>query len=316
MLLGAAGVIYAQRRGLPARAAAPILAAFLLQISFYLLPAFPEARARLEQRFAPARLALLTLAAALAPYLLYSLATGVFHWSSLLLLAGIVAIPAYVFVVAPTTSRGLAWQDLAAGGTVAAAILGKLFRTIYISPVEGLRLEVMGQIMITGVGAIAFLCLRRLDGSGYRLAMSWADWKTGLQQFALFLPVGAATAWVVGFAAFAPVKADPWTYPWLAAGTFLGMYAVVGLSEEFFFRGILQNLATASLGSAVAAQALSSVLFGLSHLPFRGFPNWRLALLAGIAGWFYGQAYRKRNSVVASSITHALVASTWRMLFA
>ncbi|MBI3665693.1 MAG: CPBP family intramembrane metalloprotease [Acidobacteria bacterium] len=103
-------------------------------------------------------------------------------------------------------------------------------------------------------------------------------------------------------------------YPFLVLGTFLGMYFIVALAEELFFRGILQNLATTSLGSAVGAQALASLLFGLSHLPFRRFPNWRFALLAAIAGWFYGQAYRERRSVVASSITHALVNTASRLL--
>jgi membrane protease YdiL (CAAX protease family) len=63
---------------------------------------------------------------------------------------------------------------------------------------------------------------------------------------------------------------------------------VVGLSEEFFFRGMLQQLLTKRLKSTIAGLLLTSILFGLVHLPFRGFPNWRFALLAALAGIFYG----------------------------
>ena len=104
-------------------------------------------------------------------------------------------------------------------------------------------------------------------------------------------------------------------YPFVAAGTFLGIYAVLALFEELLFRGILQNLTAASLGRPVAAQTLTSLIFGLCHLSFRGFPNWRFAIVATLLGWFCGQAYRERATIVAAMITHALVVTGWRLLF-
>jgi len=169
--------------------------------------------------------------------------------------------------------------------------------------------------MIIGVSATAFLSLRRLDCSGYSLRISWPDWKTGIKYFLLFLPVGIPIGLGIGFAGYRPVRVDAWMYPVLAAATFIGMYAMVALFEELFFRGVLQNLGSASLGSPVASQVIASLLFGLVHLPFRSFPNWRFAILAAIAGWFYGQAYRERRNVVGSSVAHALVNTTWRLLF-
>jgi len=315
--LAAAGAVYAAHENIPARAAVPIVAAFLAQFSFYLVPGFPELRQLLERRFSPFQLAGLLLAAALTPYLIYSLPTEVFQFPALLKLAGVCATPAFVFVLAPARGARLCWQDLVVGGSIVATVLSGIFRQIYHSPIAGLRLEVMGQIMLIALGSMAFLSFRRLQGSGYQLRMSWADWKTGIRQFLLFLPVGAALGWGVGFVRFSGFPSrqfDLWMYPFLAAGTFLGMYAVVALAEEFFFRGVLQNLATASLGRPLPAQAIASIAFGIIHLPFRGFPNWRFALLAALAGWFYGQAYRQRQSVVASSITHALVNTAWRLL--
>jgi membrane protease YdiL (CAAX protease family) len=52
------------------------------------------------------------------------------------------------------------------------------------------------------------------------------------------------------------------------------------------------------------------------HLPFRQFPNWRFAILAGVAGIFYGLAFLKAKSVRASMVTHALLVTTWRVFFA
>jgi len=57
------------------------------------------------------------------------------------------------------------------------------------------------------------------------------------------------------------------------------------------------------------------VLFGLAHLPFRGFPNWRAVSIAGVLGLFCGLALIKARSVKASMVTHALVVTTWRMFF-
>src|ERR1035438_3452699 len=47
MALGAAGALYARTRGVPIWAAAPALAAFLVEYAFYLVPAFPTVRERL-----------------------------------------------------------------------------------------------------------------------------------------------------------------------------------------------------------------------------------------------------------------------------
>jgi membrane protease YdiL (CAAX protease family) len=42
------------------------------------------------------------------------------------------------------------------------------------------------------------------------------------------------------------------------------------------------------------------------HLPFGHFPNWRFALVAAIAGYFYAKSYQATGSVRSAMITHAL----------
>ena len=91
---------------------------------------------------------------------------------------------------------------------------------------------------------------------------------------------------------------------------------MVGLSEEFLFRGFLQRLLARGFHSEVVGLIVASIIFGLVHLPFRQFPNWRFAILAGAAGIFYGLAFLKAKSVRASMVTHALLVTTWRVFFA
>ena len=78
------------------------------------------------------------------------------------------------------------------------------------------------------------------------------------------------------------------------------------MSEEFFFRGVMQP----KLGLVA-----TSIVFGLVHLPFREFPNWKHVLVATVLGLFCGRAYQKTGSIRAPIVTHALVVATWRAFF-
>jgi membrane protease YdiL (CAAX protease family) len=230
----------------------------------------------------------------------------------LLIAAG---VPVTVFALWPPRRRGLSWQDVVVLAGIGMVELGGWYRQIYPSPIAGVTIDFLGRIMMIGVVATAFLSLRKLEGSGYQLWASWDDWKTGLLQAGCFLPVGMLLGAAIGFGRYRPVPVQPWLYPALAVGIFLGMYAAVALFEELLFRGVLQNLATVTLGRPHTAQIVASVVYGLVHLPFRSFPNWRFALLAAVAGCFYGQAYRQRGSVVPAAVAHALVVTVWRLWF-
>jgi membrane protease YdiL (CAAX protease family) len=101
----------------------------------------------------------------------------------------------------------------------------------------------------------------------------------------------------------------------LTVATFFGTLWVIALGEEFFFRGLLQQWATGWLKSEWGGLALTSLLFGAAHLWFRDFPNWRFAIVAAVAGLFYGLAFRQAKSIRASMVTHALTVTTWRIFF-
>jgi len=91
-------------------------------------------------------------------------------------------------------------------------------------------------------------------------------------------------------------------------------FVFVAMPEEFFFRGLVQNLLERRMGRH-AALLVASILFGLSHFNKRSMFNWRYVLLATAAGLFYGRAWRERRRLFASSITHATVDTIWSLWF-
>jgi len=88
------------------------------------------------------------------------------------------------------------------------------------------------------------------------------------------------------------------------------------LPEEFLFRGLIQNWIERTTRRQIFSLAAASLIFGASHLnngpPV---PNYKYFFMASIAGLFYGRAWRNTGSLMASSLTHALVDTFWSMIF-
>ncbi len=207
--------------------AVPVLAAFLAEYLFYLVPAFAEVRRRWE-RTLPSFLVL----SFVAPYLIYALNTGQFRWWGLVQLAAL------------ATALGLWYRILPAApltdGTflvlVAAVVLRGYFDPIYTSPSAGLHVEIFGHVALTRLCAMVMLVERRVPGVDYGFIPSFAEWKIGLRHFMYFLIAGIPLAWATRL-----VRLGPGMPLWKVAATFLGVLWVVALSEEFFFRGLLQQ---------------------------------------------------------------------------
>jgi membrane protease YdiL (CAAX protease family) len=163
-------------------------------------------------------------------------------------------------------------------------------------------------------GIIVILRTRPQPGLNFGFIPSAREWKVGFLCYAALLPPLSVVLLATGFARLAPVS-PLWKLALVAAGTFLGILWVVALGEEFLFRGLLQQWVERWTGSAIAALLVASTLFGLVHLGFRQFPNWRFAVLAALAGLFYGTAFRRGGGVRAAMVCHALTVATWRALF-
>ena len=97
--------------------------------------------------------------------------------------------------------------------------------------------------------------------------------------------------------------------------TFFGTLWVLALGEELFFRGLLQQWMCGWLKNDWAGLFATALVFGSVHLWYGVFPNWRFAVLAAVAGVFYGLAFRQGKGIRASMVTHALTVTTWRTFF-
>jgi membrane protease YdiL (CAAX protease family) len=309
LILG--GSLYARYLEVPGRIAAPVIAAFLWEASFYLVPGFESVRAAIQRRWRPPVLALGIVASALAPYCAYTVPTGTFHWAGLGLLVSLAAAASFCYLCLPANG----YTDTIFLMFMAAVVLCGAFPAIYPSPAPGVRLEILGQMMWTRTGVMVILWFRRAEGIGFGFLPTAQEWSIGLRNYLYFLPVGMPLALSIGLIRFRPLPLPWWMAAAVGLGTFLGMLWVVALAEEFFFRGLVQQWLSRRLDSRVWGVVLASVAFGLVHLPFRAFPNWRFALVAAVAGLFYGRAYSQAGGIRAAMIAHALVNTTTRMLF-
>jgi membrane protease YdiL (CAAX protease family) len=301
----------ANLQNIPAPVLAPLIAAFAIEACLYALPVIEGARRRLQQRVRPPTLALLMTASAAVPYCVYALPTHLFRPASLAAILALASVASFWYVFFPRRPT----IDLAYVAVVAAVMLLYPFARIYGTPVPSLPLAILGSIMWTRLALFACLSLANMRPPGFGFLPQRREWAAGAFNFLLFLPVGALAGWLLKLVRFHPPRLDWRLTALIAVATFLGMLWVVALREEFFFRGLLQRWLARWLGNDWAALAVASVLFGLLHLPFRGFPNWRFALLATLAGVFYGRAYLTTRSVRAAMVTHALVNTVWRVFF-
>lgn len=307
VLLGSVALVYARMKGIPAWTALPVGAAFLLEFSFYLCPGFEGPLAWLGC-LDRTRIAAILSATALIPWCLYSLATGAFRpeaFFPLLLIA--VAVSFWYIVLKPGPIADILFLIM-----LAALILTKAFDLIYLSPIPKQSISILGHVMLVRTAAIAILTIRRDVVVSFDFWPRREDWLTGLRYFLLMLPCVAIPYWALGLVVLRPHPLNAA----LAAGTFFGILWIVALSEEFFFRGLIQQWLEQWTGSPTRALAMASGLFGMAHLGFRhSFPNWRWVIIATIIGVFCGLAWRRSRRIQASMVTHALLVTFWRVFF-
>jgi membrane protease YdiL (CAAX protease family) len=310
--LSVIGIVYARVLGLPARIAAPVIAAFLWEASFYLVPGFAAVRKAIEERWRPPVVALCLSASALAPYCVYTLPTGRFQWPSLVLLAALAAVVSFWHLCLPKNS----FSDVAFLAFMAIVVLAGVFSAVYPAVAPKAPLDILGRVMWTRLGVTVMLSFRRVEGTGFGFIPTRVEWGIGIRQYFYFLPIGLPLALAIGFKRFQPKQMEWWELAAVATGTFLGILWVGALPEEFLFRGLLQQWLCRWVGSRTAGLIIASVVFGLVHLSFRPFPNWRFALVATLAGFFYGRAYSQSGGIRAAMVAHALVNTTTKMFFA
>lgn len=297
------GNIYIHHQNIPSAIGHALIPAAALEASLFLATGFSSIVSRLRRLPRPMA-AFLLVASAVAPYLVFSLGSHLYRSAALLTLIGLAGVVACWWLVFPRN----ALTDLLFLVWVAAGVLARPFPLIY-----GHRLaaDSLGQMMWLHTSILAALLVGRVDDPRLGFWPSAKEWRTGLLAFAAFLPVAAVLGISLQFARFHLVSG----WAWKAVPLFFGMLWVVAYREEFFFRGLLQRWLGRWLGGTGAGLVAAAVLFGSVHLFFRRFPNWRFAIIAAVAGLFYGWAFERSGGVRAPMVAHALVNVVWRLMF-
>jgi len=309
LFFGWYAVIELQRYHIGAVSAASLYAALMLLFALYLAPGFVPTREWLAAQIRGPKAAILCLGLFLAPYVIYAAGTGDFRWTALGKLIALAALPLTIFAAAPVRRRScLNWQDALALLWIVVPVLFGEIKGIWNVPVN---LDFMTRVFLIAVGSWSFLVVRGVDGAGYVFRYDAAILRDAFVSLIGFTVLAIPIGFAMRFIAWNP----QWRGPRQFVFDGLTIFLFVAIAEELLFRGLLQNLLEGSLGSRPAAQVVASTLFGLTHVRHAPYPNWRYVVLATIAGWFYGWAYRKHRSLMASATTHALVDTLWRTWF-
>jgi membrane protease YdiL (CAAX protease family) len=305
LIFAAVAATYATRYALAWPALTGIYACFVVQVAEALVPGFLVSREILRRYLRPWHFP----AVWCLPYLLYAIGTGDWRWAaaSKLLAIAILAVAIYaVFPVRDATRFN--WQDALLALLLIAAVLSHQLGGIWNIPVN---LDFLLRLYLITVAIWTWIFVRPVPDLGYELRVSWPILKAATVNFGLFAVIAIPLGLLLHFTA--------WNTQWHGAAAFslnyLEIFLFIALLEETFFRGFLQTLLTNSLRSWWRGQLLVSCLFGFFHILHAPSPNWRYVLLATIAGWFYGSAFRQSGSLFASSLVHATVDTVWRTWF-
>lgn len=306
--------VYSQQQHIPHALVVALLPAILLEVGLYLMPGFEGVRRLFDGLAGKRTRAALLVVSAVTPYLIESTATTTFRPVAFVSLLAVTACAAFWYaLLKPSVASDVGFLLF-----MAVVYMSRAFPEIYVRPAPHLQIEILGKLMWIRLGVMSVLSLRRIENVRFGFLPTLAEWRTGIVQFLLFLPVAVVAAYILKFARFHPHPWLWWQFLLFVPGTFLGFLWVVALSEEFFFRGLLLQTISQRFHSKNAGLVISSVVFGSAHLLFPSFPfpNWRFAIIAGLAGLFYGVAYLQTRSIRASMVTHALVVTAWKSLFA
>lgn len=266
-------------------------------------------------------------AALLVPYLLFAVATSTVQLRYVVFLLG---IPVGLAALFETAGRAPAAPQAASPGSaiasepgaaaarlgwpdaIALPVLGLPIMLNWLSgafPYPGLGSN-FAKLLLVDAALYAYLVVRQFPGVGYDFRLRARDWAIGGREWAWFAPIAIGLGLALHFIRFRP----GWPPLSHALGAWLATFLFVAVPEEFFFRGLLQNLLETRCGRTPAL-VLASALFGAAHFHHPPVPNWRYMLLAALAGIFYGRAWRDRRRVGCSAITHASVDVVWGLWF-
>ena len=299
---GAVAPGYVSRYHIPLPAAAGIYLCFLLTVVLAVIPSVSALHNWQPKLWLPPLLWCL-------PYLAYAAGTADFRWLALGRLLLVSAPLVVIYGLLPVRNlRRFGWQDGAIAAWLIVVVLSDRLKGIWTVP---LNLDFMARLFLISIAAWSWTFIRRVPELGYEFAFSVKTLGGAAVNFGLFALIAIPSGLALHFI--------EWNPRWHGIASFcvdyLGIFLFIALLEEMFFRAFLQTLISENLGSLNKGQLVAACLFGLFHIRHAPFPNWRYVLLATVAGWFYGSAFRAGGNLMASALTHAMVDTLWRTLF-
>ena len=243
------------------------------------------------------------------PYLLFALPLGVFSAGGFIRLFLYVNLPLLVLLTSQSGSPP-GWRDVLAVGLVWLPLEFRLLGPLWSWP-PGQAGGSLNGLVGTCLAAFLFVVVRRLPGVGYTFEIRLRDLLVASLIFLSFTPMALALGLFLGF--LTPTRHFPALGP--AVGTVLGIFVVTGIPEELLFRGLIQNLLRHKFPRPAVSIVLAALVFGAAHLNVGSHPDWRLWLLATLAGLAYGLAYQWGGTLMAPALVHTLVNSTWALFF-
>ena len=256
------------------------------------------------------KVAWLFLSLVLLLYLAYALGTDSFRSLPFLKLAAYVLLPAWLLLAIRQPEQRLVWQDVLAILALWLPLDFRWMRDVWGWPSHSLAYS-MNSLLATGLAVFLFVCVRRLEGVGYRVHFEGWDGWIGLRNFLLFAPVAIPIGLLTGFITISGRQFSGWQMLVSA----LGIFFLIAIPEELLFRGIIQNFLEKTLRKPMLALIVTSLIFGAAHLNNGPRPDWRYFLLASLAGLFYGNAYQRTRGLMAPAFVHTLVDTVWRAFF-
>src|SRR5581483_898765 len=147
-----------------------------------------------------------------------------------------------------------------------------------------------------------------LPDYGFGFWPTLPDWRAGAIHFLYFIAIAFPLNLLLHATHTVPMRP-----PLAIAGYFFGaLWVAPALSEEYFFRGVLQGWLETWTHNRTAGLAVASLAFGSIHYFFRG---WNWVILTFILGWICGHARNQTGGIRAGVVTHSLVVATWRAFF-
>lgn len=288
----------------------PAVVAAIMLLVPYLLAAFLPNRVAGRAKAWPRWMRTGAPALLCAPYILVTVYAGMFSWRWCVLYA---ALPAAIAaLLEPSVSAriksGADWPAFLILATLGLAVDLRWFESAW-PP----HLSIFNKMLLLNAGIYGFMAVRDLEGVGLDLRLRKSDWWSGLREFLMYLPVALALGLALGFLHPHPLNFEHGLVVARFAAAWVFTFLFIAVPEELFFRGWMQNLLERRIGRWPAL-GVTAILFGLSHFNKRAaFFNWRYVLLAAIAGFFYGRAWRRDRRVGASAVTHATVDAVWSL---